>query len=177
MNFSEPTNLGVIACPGGEQFADKVIKHLKGIYRRRFDRKAAALSKRYGIDREEAARRLNFHSDLVSTTTSIPNSGTASARRRSSWRPPSPAFPTASSSPRSFPPCAVRDIYIFQDVENRQPCAFNRGSTQRVLSINDHIFNVLTTADAALQAGARRVSLVLPVYPTAASTRRRGARA
>lgn len=174
MNFSEPSNLGIIACPGGEQFAEKVIKHLKGIYRRRFDRKAAALAKRYDMSREDAAKKLNFNSDMASSTTSIPNSVDR-------FRPPEikleasfTCFPNGEFKSEILSPVRGRDIYIFQDVENHQPCSFNRGATQRVLSINDHIFGVLTTADAALQAGARRVSLVLPVYPYSRQHKKKG---
>ena len=29
MPYSEPTNLGVVACPGGAVFADEVIAHLR----------------------------------------------------------------------------------------------------------------------------------------------------
>jgi len=34
-----------------------------------------------------------------------------------------------------------------------------------VLSVNDHLFCLLVTIDAALQAGAARVTVVLPTYP------------
>jgi ribose-phosphate pyrophosphokinase len=36
MGFSKPTTLGVIACPGGENFANEIISHLKLIYQGRF---------------------------------------------------------------------------------------------------------------------------------------------
>jgi len=41
MSFSKPTSLGVIACPGGEQFANEITSHLKTIYRTRFEKKSA----------------------------------------------------------------------------------------------------------------------------------------
>jgi len=42
---------------------------------------------------------------------------------------------------------------------------FNGGATQKVLSINDHLLTVFVTVDAAKQAGAESVTLVMPVYP------------
>jgi len=44
MNYSNPSNLGVLACPGGEVFADEVISHLKKGYRRSFDNLIAELA-------------------------------------------------------------------------------------------------------------------------------------
>ncbi len=32
MMYSGSANLAIVACPGGEHFADAVIKHLKHIY-------------------------------------------------------------------------------------------------------------------------------------------------
>ena len=51
MTYSEPTDLAVLACPGGESFADEVIKHLNHIYSRRFRQKSDVLAKRYEVDR------------------------------------------------------------------------------------------------------------------------------
>jgi len=58
-----------------------------------------------------------------------------------------------------------RNIYIFQDIENHQPVAFNDGTLYKVLSVNDHIFNLFVAIDAAMQAGAAEINLVLPIYP------------
>ena len=66
------------------------------------------------------------------------------------------------------------DLYIFQDIENHQPIAFNDGSVHRNMSVNDHIFSLFVTVDAAVQAGADRVNLVLPAYPYSRQHKRKG---
>ncbi|HNY98945.1 MAG TPA: ribose-phosphate diphosphokinase, partial [Rectinema sp.] len=63
---------------------------------------------------------------------------------------------------------------IFQDVENHQPVSFNDGTIQKVLSVNDHIFNLFVAIDAAMQAGAAEISLVLPIYPYSRQHKKKG---
>ena len=46
MPYSEPTNLAIVACPGGEAFANAVITHLRNMYKHRFTLKNDAISKR-----------------------------------------------------------------------------------------------------------------------------------
>ena len=45
MPYSEPTNLAIIACPGGEVFANEVIAHLRHMYKHRFNLKRDVISK------------------------------------------------------------------------------------------------------------------------------------
>jgi ribose-phosphate pyrophosphokinase len=58
-------------------------------------------------------------------------------------------------------------------VENHTPLGFYGGVT-RVLTINDHLISIFVTVDAAKQAGARRVTLVLPGYPYSRQHKRKG---
>ena len=67
-----------------------------------------------------------------------------------------------------------KDIYIFQDVENHQPIPFNDSTTHRYLSVNDHLFSLFVTIDAAMQAGAERVNLVLPAFPYSRQHKKKG---
>ena len=53
MPYSEPTNLGIVACPGGQAFASEVIVHLRHMYKHRFNLKRDTISKRYGFEKEE----------------------------------------------------------------------------------------------------------------------------
>ena len=53
MPYSEPTSLAIVACPGGEAFADEVITHLKHMYKHRFTLKNDVVSKRYELTKEE----------------------------------------------------------------------------------------------------------------------------
>ena len=46
--------------------------------------------------------------------------------------------------------------------------------TPQVLSVNDHIFCLLVTVDAALQAGALQVTVVLPTYPYSRQHKKKG---
>ena len=57
MPYSEPTDLAIIACPGGEAFADAVITHLKHMYKHRFTLKNDAISKRYNLDKNELIQK------------------------------------------------------------------------------------------------------------------------
>jgi len=49
VKYSNLANLAVIACPGGEIFADEVIIHLRKLYRHKNERFAQDLSKRYNL--------------------------------------------------------------------------------------------------------------------------------
>ena len=64
MNYSDPTKLGILACPGGEAFAESVARKLSSIYRRRFDRKSAVLGERYHISKDLVTRKINFDFDM-----------------------------------------------------------------------------------------------------------------
>ncbi|MCL2237041.1 MAG: ribose-phosphate diphosphokinase, partial [Treponema sp.] len=66
-----------------------------------------------------------------------------------------------------------KDVYIFQDVENRYPVKFSSGVVTN-LSINDHLMTIYVTVDAALQAGAERITLVIPNYPYARQHKAKG---
>ena len=72
MNYSDPTKLGILACPGGEAFAESVARKLSSIYRRRFDRKSLVLGERYHISRELVTRKINFDFDISSELLYIP---------------------------------------------------------------------------------------------------------
>ena len=60
MPYSEPTNLAVIACPGGETFANEVIVHLRHIYKHRFGLKSDVITKRYKIEKDDLIRQINL---------------------------------------------------------------------------------------------------------------------
>jgi len=59
-------------------------------------------------------------------------------------------------------------------VENHYPITFNGGETKQVFSVNDHLLTIFVTVDAAKQAGAERVTLVMPVYPYARQHKKKG---
>ena len=64
MPYSEPTNLAVVACPGGESFANEVITHLRHMYKHRFSLKNDVISKRYSMDKAGLVQQINLDNDL-----------------------------------------------------------------------------------------------------------------
>ena len=174
MSLTRPTALGIIACPGGEKIAEEIIGHLKTIHQSRFEKKSATLSKLYNITKEEALKKLNFTDDLIShrvTPLGDP----------SEYRPPSIKIPAnftrfANGEYKTDILRSIRDqdVYIVQDVANETPLKFCGSEERFNLSVNDHLMILFTTIDAAIQSGAKRVSLVLPAYPYSRQHKKRG---
>ena len=174
MKYSNPANLAVITCPGGEMFAEEVIVHLKKLYRSNNQRMAAELSKRYGKTTEEIIERINFINEITS-----PGPGIHSAKGKC----PLPrlkiptrftCFPNGEVKAEIKESIRGKDVYIFQDVENRYPVRFSGCEEGKALSINDHLMTLFVTIDAARQAGAQRITLVIPNYPYARQHKAKG---
>ncbi len=165
MSFAKPTSLGVIACPGGEQFADEIISHLKSIYRSRFDKKTNYIAKLYGMERETVVREANLADDL--TAHRIRSVGDADGYRPPSFKIPCKLTHFANGEVKAEIMRSVRgvDLYIVQDVSNNTPILLAGQDKPQVLSINDHLMILLVTIDTAMKSGARQVTLVLPAYP------------
>ncbi|MDR2792052.1 MAG: ribose-phosphate diphosphokinase [Treponema sp.] len=173
MNYSTPSNLGIIACPGGEIFADEVILHLKNDCHRQFERIVSKLAKRYNLEEVSIIRKFNF---IYDTTSCLP----------SPYADPAKFRPAAIKIPAQFTmftngeikaevmeSVRGKDIFIVQDVENHFPVNFNDGD-KRTLSINDHLMTLLVTVDAVKQADANRITLVLPTYPYSRQHKKKG---
>ncbi|WNZ38947.1 ribose-phosphate pyrophosphokinase, partial [Treponema pallidum] len=67
MRCSGFTDLAIVACPGGEHFADETIKHLTRVCERKFHQRMDRLTDRYGLDSGSVIRDANFYRDLFST--------------------------------------------------------------------------------------------------------------
>jgi len=174
MNYSNPAKLAILACPGGEAFADKVIVHLKKVYHRSFDYVINGLAKRYDMQTEAVIQQVNFINDALSPPQHFHGKPTQ-------CRPPHfkvPAkftlFPNGEIKAEILESIRGKNLYIVQDVENHCPVSFNGGDTKKVLSINDHLLTVFVAVDAAKQAGAETVTLVMPVYPYARQHKTKG---
>lgn len=170
----QPAALGIIACPGGEKFADEMVPHLRRIYQKHYDHLADALADRYGITEAEAVRRINLASDVRSQRVHP-------AASLGSYRPPSFKIPVNFTrfANGEFKAEILRSIrgqhvYIVQDVENHYPIAFHNSSERYSLSVNDHVFCLFVTVDAALQAGAKGITIVLPAYPFSRQHKKKG---
>jgi ribose-phosphate pyrophosphokinase len=165
MNYTNPANLAVIACPGTEVFAKQVIAHLKNCFKRSFDKMTADFAKRYGLERDVVIRRLNFIREAAST--GMVARGNAEQRHTPHFGAEARFSMFANGEIKAELVESVRgkDVFIVQEVENRYPVSFNDGAVSRPLSVNDHLFCLLVTVDAAKQAGAQTITAVLPVYP------------
>jgi ribose-phosphate pyrophosphokinase len=167
MNKTNPANLAVLACPGAEVFAGEVITHLKGEYHLRFEKMAAALARQYDMDSGSAIRRINFINDVLSPFNTLPGEIDKYRSPHFTVSAKFTLFPNGEIKAEILESIRGKDIYIFQDVENHYPVSFNGGDAKKVLSVNDHLMTIFVTVEAARQAGAKRVTLVAPVYPYA----------
>jgi len=165
MNYFNPANLAVLACPGGEVFADEVINCLKRIYRRSYDHMIAELSSHYGLKPDEASRQVNLINDALSPARQFQNG--VGQYRSPRFKVPAKftLFPNGEIKTEILESVRGKDLYIIQDVENHYPVNFSDGDTKKALTVNDHLLTIYVTVDAAKQAGAERVTLVSPVYP------------
>ncbi|MDR2923220.1 MAG: ribose-phosphate diphosphokinase [Treponema sp.] len=172
MKYSNLANLAIIACPGGEIFAEEVIAHLKKLYRHKNERFAQELSKRYNVSHDKVIEHINFISEVAG-----PNgSGYSGNHHIPKIKLPVKftRFPNGEVKAEIQESIRGKDIYIFQDVENHYPVRFSGYKEGIALSINDHLFTLFVTIDAAQRAGAGHITLVIPNYPYARQHKAKG---
>ncbi|MCI6258450.1 MAG: ribose-phosphate diphosphokinase [Treponema sp.] len=174
MPYSEPTNLAIVACPGGEAFANAVITHLRNMYKHRFTLKNDVISKRYQMQKEELIRKINLDSDIQTSDVCMRGSV-------ESYRPPIfkvntrfTYFMNGEFKTELLDSVRGKDVYIFQDCENHEILPLNDGKNKLSLSVNDHVMSMLVTIDAVQEAGAKTITLVLPVYPYSRQHKKKG---
>ena len=173
MKYFNPANLAIIACPGGEVFADEVNSHLKHKYRHNRERTVAEISKKYNITDEQAELQIDLISK-IGTRGSASQSGThKNGDQRFKVPVKFTVFANGEVKAEILESIRGKDVYIFQDVENRCPVNFSSGVVNN-LSINDHLMTTFVTVDAARQAGAERITLVIPNYPYARQHKAKG---
>ena len=167
MPYSEPTDLAVIACPGGATFAEEVITHLRHIYKHRFTLKNDVIAKRYDLDKAKLIQDINLSNDMQTSELCIRGN-------TDKYRPPLfkvdtrfTWFANGEFKAELLDCVRGKDVFIFQDVENHEPIAMNDGKNNVVHSVNDHVMMLLVTVDAVRQAGARQITLVVPAFPYA----------
>ena len=160
MKYHNPAHLAIIACPGCEVFADKVIGHLTRIYHRYNERLAAEFAKRYNHASGTVTEQVNSISDAIfgRGKYTVPKLKTPVLFT---------CFPNGEIKAEIQESIRGKDIYIFQDVENHYPLSFSGCENGKILSINDHLMTLFVTIDAARNAGAQRITLVIPNYPYA----------
>jgi ribose-phosphate pyrophosphokinase len=170
MSYADPSKLAVLACPGGRAFADEVIAHLKHCYRHKFDNAVNSLASRYSMAKEDVLRRITFIHDAQSLTDVSdgkfhPPRFNVNARYT--------LFANGEIKAEILDSIRGKDVYIVGDVENHSSLSFH-GGVSKTLTINDHLMTVFVTVDAVKQAGARRLTLVLPSYPYSRQHKRKG---
>jgi ribose-phosphate pyrophosphokinase len=174
MHYSSPANLAIVACPGGEAFADQLIVHLKNQYRHIFNKTVDEMSRRFNMEPNEVMRRINFINEI---TISGMNPQSRDMKLHSpNFKMPTrfTMFPNGELKAEILKSIRGKNIFIVQDVENHYPLKFNDGTLTKALSVNDHLMTIYVTIDAVKQAGARSTTLVIPAYPYARQHRRKG---
>ncbi len=174
MRFSKPVNLGIVACPGAEVFADDIILNLKKNYSKKHKQKADLVSRLYGMEREEVEKQINFLLDVEDADLNI--LGDVEKYRAPDFKIPVKYTRFANGEFKSEILASVRgmDVFVIQDVENHYPLDINKDGAPVSLSVNDHVFTLFATIDAVFQSGARSVSVVVPAYPYARQHKRKG---
>lgn len=174
MPYSEPSNLAIVACPGGESFANEVISHLRHMYKHRFNLKRDAIAKRYEIDKNALIKDINYYNDRQTSDVCIRGN-------IEKYRPPKfkteiefTCFLNGEVKTQINTCIRGKDVYVFQDVANQQVLSLNGGELKQTMSVNDHLMSLLVTVDAVQRAGAASLTLVLPVYPYSRQDKKKG---
>jgi len=172
VKYSNLANLAIIACPGGEIFADEVIVHLRKLYRHKNERFAQELSKRYNMSLDKVIDQINFINEVAGPD----GNGSAGTQHIPKLKLPVKFsyFPNGEVKAEIQESIRGKDVYIFQDVENHCPVRFSGYKNGLTLSVNDHLFTLFVTIDAAQRAGAEHITLVIPNYPYARQHKAKG---
>jgi len=163
MKYFNPANLAIIACPGGDVFANEVIQHLRHKYRISRKQVVEDISKRYNMSGDQVDLQMELINKIAAKGTA---SQSGSEKNNGPVKVPVKftLFPNGEVKSEIEESIRGKDVYIFQDVENHYPVKFS-GEVVNNLTINDHLMTIFVTVDAARQAGAERITLVIPNYP------------
>lgn len=174
MNYIESNNIAIVACPGGEFFADLTIEHLKGLYKDKFYERVEELSGHYNVDGKELIRDFNFYTDLLSNKMSENKNIDDFRSPQFKIKARFTYFMNGEFKTEILESIRGKNIFIFQDVENHQEIVMNGGKNKVALSVNDHLMQLIVTIDAVRHAGAGSITLVLPVYPYSRQHKKKG---
>jgi ribose-phosphate pyrophosphokinase len=174
MIYNDLNNIGIIACPGGTHFTNEIISHLKSIAIKKIEKQFQKLGQKYKLSRNELMKQGGFTQDLLSPY--VYQNSNQEKNVVSDFRIPAHFTHFANGEFKTEILTSIRDkdVYIIQDVVNHYPITFPDLKQKKVLSINDHIFCLFVTIDAALQAGAKHVTVVVPTYPYSRQHKKKG---
>ncbi|MGA2612426.1 MAG: ribose-phosphate diphosphokinase [Spirochaetia bacterium] len=172
--MSDSAQIGVLPCPGGMAFAQKILEHLETISRDKLEERVRVLSKSYKVPRAEIIRQMNLAADILPTAGDLDEP--IDQQRSNTYLVPAKytRFPNGEFKTEILTSVRNTEIYVIQDVSNRYPLQFQKMDDPHVLSVNDHLFCLLVTVDAALQAGASQVTVILPTFPYSRQHKKKG---
>ncbi len=174
MTDSSQSEIGILPCPGGVAFAEKIVSYLEAVSEEKFNERVDSLCRAYGMTRGEIVRQVNLSMDLQPSRAEA--GGPVDRYRTPAYIVPAKytRFPNGEFKTEILTSVRNMDVYIVQDVANAYPLQFQKSDGHSILSVNDHIFCLLVTIDAAMQAGAETVTVVLPTYPYARQHKKKG---
>ncbi|BCR21146.1 ribose-phosphate pyrophosphokinase [Borrelia miyamotoi] len=153
-------SLGIIACPGGRVFADKIMEELRKIFLDAENRLIGEISQTSNSLKEDVLKPEGNLSHLLEgfefsdlsfdETMEIPVNFVK--------------FANGEFKAEILETIRNKDIFIVQDVSNTYPVYVNNNE-KVIMTINDHLMNLMTTVDACIQAKAHSVSVIVPSYP------------
>ncbi|AHH04866.1 phosphoribosylpyrophosphate synthetase [Borrelia miyamotoi] len=153
-------SLGIIACPGGRVFADKIMEELRKIFLDAESRVIGKISQTTNSLKEDVLKPEGNLSHLLEgfefsdlsfdETMEIPVNFVK--------------FANGEFKAEILETIRNKDIFIVQDVSNTYPVYVNNNE-KVIMTINDHLMNLMTTVDACIQAKAHSVSVIVPSYP------------
>jgi ribose-phosphate pyrophosphokinase len=173
MSYINPQHLGIIACPGANGFAEKIISHLREITKHDILKKIKNLSGKYGVPEKEMLKEYNLFKHLIDQNINelrtpeelyVPGFKINTKFTR---------FTNGEFKAEIMDSIRGLDVFIVQDIANHYPIMFHNAKIEHSLSVNDQIFCLLVAVDAALQAGAGSVTIVIPSYPYARQHRKK----
>ena len=144
--------IGILACPGGRHFAKSVTHHLHGITRRKIRKETAITEKKYKLPQEHPIPNADMPTDILPSR--LEKRSKTRQVELDDFRIPTRFTRFANGELKAEILTTVRDtdVYIVQDVENHYPVFIDSEQQQIVQTINDHIFSLFVTVDAAFQA-------------------------
>ena len=173
MSYTNPLEIGILACPGGEVFANEIISNLNRISKQEFERRVSKLAKKTNLPQDEVMGKATFYRNITKPFSDLDTSADQFPDGNFKIGAHFTRFANGEFKTEILKSVRDMDVFVVQDVSNQYPVTFHSPNESMPLSLNDHIFCLLVTADAALQAGARRVTLVLPTYPYSRQHRKR----
>ncbi|PIE97432.1 MAG: phosphoribosylpyrophosphate synthetase [Treponema sp.] len=174
MNYYNENTLAVIACPAGEKFADLTISHLEKLYARKFNQRIEKMSKRYEKDKAEIVREMNFFSDIIAPKMAVNKNIKKVRLPRFKVKTRFTHFVNGEFKTEILESIRGKDVFIFQDVENRCEISVNDSKTKKRFSVNDNLMSMMVTVDAVRHAGAGSITLVVPAFPYSRQHKKKG---